>query len=338
MNIVITSPIPQGGVGGPASVAGQIRDECTRLGDNVRVVSPTATEMRVPTVVRQAILCLRLLEPIAHADIILALDPVSTGFPATILARIFRKRIILRVGGDFLWETFVERTKESVLLSEFYSKPRKLVMRERIIRMLTRITISQSAAVVFTTQWQRELWATPYGISVTKTRIIANALPEPEHHLEMGNELLALGRDTAVKNIALLLRVWERLRNAYPNVTLTTGTVPAHTYTQALARCRGVIQPSISEVSPNTVLEAIAYGKPFITTTDTGIRDQYRNDGLFVDTRSEDALEHAIVSLLNDSNSFVSHQGAVTRTWKEATQEWRELFVSLLTKQSHISV
>jgi hypothetical protein len=329
MNIVITSPIPEGGVGGPASVMSHIQAECIRLGDRVELVAPTRTEMRLPSVLRQWVLFVRLFGPIARTDTVLVLDPVSTGFPAAIVASIVRKPVVLRVGGDFLWESFVERTKEPVLLSEFYTKPRTRTMRERMIFFMTKATVSRATLVVFTTNWQRELWSVPYGIPVGKTAVVANALPAPEHALETGKELLALGRDTTVKNIALLQRVWDRVAHNYPTVTLRTGSIPANEYGLALSRCLGVIQPSISEVSPNTILEAIAYGKPFITTADTGIREQYHASGLFIDTRDEAALEQAIASLVR--GSATAAQSTDTRTWKEAGREWRAVLAQVVT-------
>lgn len=327
MRIVIMSPIPEGGVGGPASVAGHIVAECTQLGDRVELVVPTATEMRLPSAVRQGLLFLRLFGPVGRADVVLAFDPVSTGFPAILVASVLRKPVVLRVGGDFLWESFVERTNKPVLLSEFYTKPRKFTVREHIISFMTRSTVSRATLIVFTTQWQRELWSTPYNIPVAKTAVVANALPVPEQSLENGNELLALGRDTAVKNSALLARVWGRVAHKYPGVTLRTGTIPAHEYIGALSRCRGVIQPSISEVSPNTILEAIAYNKPFITTRDTGIFETYATSGIFVDTRIETALENAIDSLLTGE---VRPVRPPDRTWSAAAKEYRTLLKEVI--------
>ena len=194
---------------------------------------------------------------------------------------------------------------------------------------MTKATVARARLVVFTTNWQRELWSAPYTIPAVKTAVVANALPVPEHATEKGTELLALGRDTAVKNIALLERVWSRVAHQYEHVTLRTGTIPAHEYTRALANCLGVIQPSISEVSPNTILEAIAYGKPFITTADTGIREQYHSYGLFADTRDEAALEEAIASLVR--GSATGAQNTDVRTWKEAGEEWRALLAQSVT-------
>ncbi|MEK7100984.1 MAG: hypothetical protein AAB921_02695, partial [Patescibacteria group bacterium] len=111
MRIIITSPIPEGGIGGPASVARHIQTECVRLGDQVQLVAPTASDMRLPSALRQLVLFVRLLGPISRADVVLALDPVSTGFPAALVASIVRKPVVLRVGGDFRGESFVERSR-----------------------------------------------------------------------------------------------------------------------------------------------------------------------------------------------------------------------------------
>ncbi len=46
---------------------------------------------------------------------VVALDTYSVAFPAVLAAMLFRKKLVLRVGGDFLWEQYLERVKKPKL-------------------------------------------------------------------------------------------------------------------------------------------------------------------------------------------------------------------------------
>lgn len=331
MKILITSPITDGGVGGPASVARELDTVFSSAGDTVEVVAPTTSEMNFPVGVRQAVLMVRLVPYVRRADVVLVLDPVSTGFSAACVAKLFGKPVVLRIGGDFLWESYVERTQEPVLLSEFYKEPRALARRERMIRALTKRTLSMVHKVVFTTAWQRDIWMKPYGLIESKIAVISNAIPEAKLPACEGTTLLALGRDTRVKNIALLAEVWNRIKHEFPEIQLITGTKSRAGYVEALAHCRGVVQPTLSEVSPNTVLEAIAYGKPFLTTRDNGLFEAYAPYGIFVDTRDEGALEGALRALLARPGQN-SHPPE--RSWATAANEYRTVLQETLGEHS----
>lgn len=327
MKILITSPIADGGVGGPASVARELRTACVRAGDTVEVVAPKVKDMKLPSGIRQIVLMIRFIPYVWRADVVLALDPVSTGFSVTSVAKIFGKPVVLRIGGDFLWESYVERTQEPVLLSEFYTEPRTLARREQMIRTLTKRTLTMAHTVVFTTAWQRDIWMKPYSLAPNKLAIISNAIPQTELPTTEGTTLLALGRDTRIKNSALLVRVWNRIKHEFPGIELVTGTKTRTEYVEALAQCKAVVQPTLSEVSPNTVLEAIAYGKPFMTTRDNGMYELYAPYGVFVDTRDEQAVEDGLRSLLTSRGH---NTRPPERSWATAAAEYRTVFEEVL--------
>ena len=63
-----------------------------------------------------------------------ALDTFSVAFPAVCAARLCGKKMIIRTGGDFLWEFYVERTGDLVLLRDFYNtRIGRLNFKERLI-------------------------------------------------------------------------------------------------------------------------------------------------------------------------------------------------------------
>lgn len=328
MNILITTPIAEGTIGGPASVAAHLTQEFTAMGDTVRMVGPSQFELRIPVFIRQGILFFRFMIPVMQSDTVIMLDPLSTGLPAILLAKIFHKPTIIRIGGDFLWESYVERTQEPILLSEFYNIQRSYVLREKLIFRITKFTLSFASSVVFTTDWQRSIWKRPYELHEKQTIVIENALPVCMHEPSMGNVLLASGRHTRIKNVELLNKVWVRIQHDYPSIRLVTEQLPAKEYKKLLAECRAVIQPSISDVSPNTILEAIACRKPFIATHDTGIREQYPEAGIYIDTRDESSLENALRTILTKLDATV-HTSYPSNTWADVVKKYRDLLVGV---------
>lgn len=70
----------------------------------------------------------------------------------------------------------------------------------------------------------------------------------------------------------------------------------------ALAACSAFVLPSYREGTPRTVLEAMAMGKPVITTDAPGCRETVRHEwnGYLVPVQSVDALEQAMLKLIEN--------------------------------------
>jgi hypothetical protein len=296
-------------------------------GDEVRSVTFTARERSLPVGLRQVVFMLRVLPRIWWADSILMLDTASTA-PALVLAGwLLRKHTVVRIGGDFLWETYVDRTKEPLLLSEFYDEPRLLSKREKSIRAATVITLRLASALAFTTKWQRRIWEKGYHVNSAKTRVIANALPERTPVDDYSGGFLAAARDAVVKNGRILDAVWEMVTARHPDAILDRTQRSPEGYEAALAASYAIIVPSLSEVSPNAIFEAIRLGKPFITTLDTGVYDDFKDIGIFVDTRDAEAIADAVIALLDPA----LYREAVrrvrsfdqVRTWTDVAQEFK---------------
>src|SRR3989344_5325714 len=101
MRILITTGLGKNDVGGPAQYALSLKTEFEKLGHRVKVAKYGTIEHSI----------LALCHHVIWGDFILALDTFSVGFQSTLWAKVFRKKIIVRVGGDFLWSAYVNRTR-----------------------------------------------------------------------------------------------------------------------------------------------------------------------------------------------------------------------------------
>ncbi len=327
MRLLIASPVSLDSVAGPATVGRELLRTFRAQGDLTRCITFSNFERRLPLGFRHVVFFLRALPNVLWCESVLLLDPASTGPALALAARILSRRSVLRVGGDFLWESYVERTKEPVLLSEFYTKPRTLSLRERFIRMATLLTVRCTRVVVFTTEWQRALWKHPYQLDVSRTQVISPVLPERDPRPATAPVFLSAHRTMRIKNGLVMNDVWKLVRQTHPEAILDTNERDAMAYQEALRNCYAVIVPSLSEVSPNVVFEAIRYGKPFIATRDTGIFEEFKDVGIFVDTRDPEAIAHAVTGLL-DATTYQNacarlEAFTVTRTWKEVASAFR---------------
>ena len=76
-----------------------------------------------------------------------------------------------------------------------------------------------------------------------------------------------------------------------------------------LASCRFCVLPSYREGTPRSVLEALATGRPIITTDVPGCRETvvHGKNGLLVPPKDSDALANAMISLLQEKNEVIEN-------------------------------
>lgn len=336
MRILISSPVSSTATAGPATVLRELRNAFEKTDDCVDVITFSAFEQLLPIGIKQVALFFRVVSRCLSADYVLMLDPASTGPSLVLAALLTRKKSIVRIGGDFLWETYVERTKEPILLSDFYLKARSYTIREKSIFLATKWTLRLSSAVIFTTAWQQEIWAQPYGCKQNKCHIVKNPLPEKAHSESLPQKIFLCGhRNAYIKNNHVMKEVWEIVTKVVPKAVLDQTSREPQDYKEALKECYAVVLPSLSDVSPNTILEAVAHTKPFVMTKDTGIRTELVEMGKFVDTRSTAEIAKAVIDLCS-SESYSNSVRAITayvsnETWATTAVRIRAILESIHT-------
>ena len=143
----------------------------------------------------------------------------------------------------------------------------------------------------------------------------------------VGQNILFVGRLTEVKGVSLLLEVVLRLRSDHPNVTLTivgdgelrealeaeaqakgltevrfTGAIGQSEVAEELGRSAIFVLPSYAEGVPVVLMEAMAAGRPVVTSHITGIPELVEDgvSGFLTEPGDIDALTTAIRKLLGD--------------------------------------
>ncbi|MBI2055901.1 MAG: glycosyltransferase family 4 protein [Candidatus Sungbacteria bacterium] len=101
--IVIAAPLFPPDIGGPATYVRTLSEDLWKQKILPKIVY-FGDVRRFPKVARHCIYFLRVYLKALGRSAIFAQDPVSTGFPAMLAAKLLRKKFLLKVVGDYAWE------------------------------------------------------------------------------------------------------------------------------------------------------------------------------------------------------------------------------------------
>ena len=316
MRILIATGLSPADVGGPAQYGERLSEEFQKLGHSTKIAQYGSIESAL----------FSILPKILWADTVLALDTFSVGVPSILWARLLGKRVTVRIGGDFLWESYVQRTGEEITLNQFNSNIPKLNLKERIIFFFTKILTRFASQLAFNTKWQRDIWKQTYKIPEAKSFIIKNYIPKKVYTETLNKTFLWAGRKIKLKNLDLLEEV---AKEAQVDLEVVSG-LSYEKLQDKIKNSYAVVLPSFSEVCPNFVLEAISYNKPFIMTKETGLNELYNKGGIFIDPFDKKALKQAILSM-SDPEQYSQHKKDlesldVKHSWEDVANEFLSLY------------
>jgi glycosyltransferase involved in cell wall biosynthesis len=318
MKIVIATGIYPPDIGGPAQYAREMERAWTRAGHAVQVLV-FRTERRLPTGIRHLYYFFRVLWALRGVDFVFSPDTFSAALPAVCAAKLLSKQIIIRTGGDFLWEEYVERTGDLVLLRNFYAtRMASLNLKERLVFRLMRFVFRRADVVVFSTAWQRDIFAEPYHLNSKKCFVVENCyVPsvtnKPRSFLNGKKVFVAGVRERKWKNMPRLQRAFAVAERRDPSLLLQWETGSRGKFLQDIKDSYAVIIASLGDVSPNTILEAISFGIPFILTRETGLYERLKDVAVWVNPEDEADIAEKILWLADERNYTI--QTATVRSF-----------------------
>lgn len=346
MKILIATGIYPPDVGGPAQYAKNLAETWRKGGEEVRVKF-FRFERKLPTGLRHVFYFFKIFPAVFWCDFVLALDTWSVALPGVLAAKLFSKKFIIRTGGDFLWESYVERTGKLVLLRNFYphtftenyahkgvgvyqkSKP-NFNFKERFIFRLTRFVLENADKIIFSTDWQRKIFIEAYGIKPEKTAIVENFYGKKESDLAYEEKVfMASTRPLRWKNTQRLKEAFvsaqKQLGNEGRGLKLDLGLAPYEEFIKGVANCYAFVLVSLGDISPNMIMDAIRYNRPFIVTRETGIYDRIKDIAIFVDPENTEDIAKKIVWLSRPENYEKQKEKvrdfSFVHSWEEITAE-----------------
>lgn len=327
MKVVIATPLYPPEIGGPATYAKLLEDGLPGKGIEVEVVK-FGDVRHLPKLVRHIAYYRRVLRAAHAADMVLALDPVSTGLPALWAARKARKPFVVKIVGDYAWEQGRQRFGVTQTLDEFV-KTRDVPFSVCIFRRIQTYVAQNAVKIFVPSEYLKNIVAT-WGIPREKIEVIYNAVSVesigvvPEAVAKLPRPLVVTaGRLVPWKNIdgvidavanmsgvslaivgdgperaTLARRASEKLSDR----AVFTGEL-SHEDTLAVLKSADVfVLNSSYEGLSHLLIEAQALGVPTVATRVGGnpevITDE--KDGLLVPSGDTAALTSAVVRILSD--------------------------------------
>lgn len=333
MKVLIATGIYPPQIGGPATYAKNLAETFVKM-NHVVSVKYFGFEHKLPTIVRHFWFFMKSVYAVWKSDFILALDAFSVGTAMVLASKIFHKKIVIRIGGDFLWETYINRTGKTILLSDFYKIPiEDFNLKEKIIFKITKWTLCNASVVVFSTNWQKEIFLAPYGLSSKTVRIIENFYgPKESGVKDCSNE--------EVKNFVGGVRdlKWKKglVDSAFLNASkfdksihLDKETCGYNCFFNKIKNSYAVILVSLSDISPNMILDAVRCNKPFILTRENGL-DRLSSLAILVDPQNEKDITEKILWLAKRDNYLIQKKKIeefdFVHSWEEIAREFINIF------------
>jgi glycosyltransferase involved in cell wall biosynthesis len=317
-------------------------------------------ERKLPTLVRHALFFCRVFVALLpgfflglkKVDFIFILDTFSVGWPAVAAAKLTGTKSIIRTGGDFLWESYVERTGDLVLLKNFYGKiqknPAVLNFKERMIFSITKWTLHNASAVVFSTDWQRHIFEDAYFLDRRNSFIVENfygeklpAFPDTDAKENKKHVFVAGTRSLKWKNIERLKRAFADAQHSRlfdsskVTIELDTAGAPYEEFLNKIRSAYAVILVSLGDISPNMILDALRANTPFILTRENGLQNRLADVGIFVDPENVADIKEKILFLADSANHTIAQEKIKSFTF---THSWKEICDEIATVAQKIGV
>lgn len=338
MKILISTGIYPPDIGGPAQYARNLYETWKGQGHEVKVAA-YRWERAFPTFFRHFLFFLKIFRKGWNSDLIIVLDTWSAAVPTMYACKLMRKKYIIRTGGDFLWETYVERTGDMVLFKNFYNTTLgKLSKKEKLIYRLGGEALRNASLVIYSTQWQKGIFEKAYKLDPSKSRIIENFCGEREDQIPPENRIFVAGtRDLKWKNIDALKSAFKKAQaevknRSFSDIEFDTTKAIYDNFQERMKRSYAVILTSLGDISPNMIFDAIRIGTPFILTKETGIAERVKDCAIFVDPMNEKDIIEKIVWMSDPSNRALQAEKIKKFTWIHTWEDICGEFILLYGK------
>lgn len=306
MKILFASGIFEPESGGPATYVPKLAKLLVEAGHEVKVITYSDKETydfdssypfsvkrikRASKISNYLRYLLAVIKNISWCDFVYSFDYISAGLPVWLASRLIRKKYVIRVGGDFIWERYLEFEIKSMPLKEFYQ--RELYKNYPVYFYLIRIVLKGAKAIIFNSRQQRELYQKYYDLDKSRLHTIYNPIPFPKNpprRTHVDKEIIFAGRFIEMKNNKTVIRAFAKFNNPEFKLILI-GDGPQKESMQQLVKdlkiesqvefmspirqkvlwqriinCYYFIIASWTDVSPNQVYECLALDIPVLLT------------------------------------------------------------------------
>lgn len=327
MKLVIATPLYPPESGGPATYAKLLETELPKRGWEVEVVKFSSVR-HLPKVFRHIAYGWKVYTATKGADALLALDPVSTGFPAHAVAQIRGIPFYVKIVGDYAWEQGTQRFGIHDSLDVFTTK-RHVPIPVKTLRLVQEHTAKSAKRIIVPSKYWQKLLHT-WGIEEERVRVIYNAARHTEAcylRLQEKPYVVSVSRLVPWKGFAGVIRAFKKIEDPELKLVIVGGG-PERSRLEALVRelelsSRVLFTGALSheetmayiahaeafvlntqyEGFSHLILEAFALGTPVLTTAVGGNPEQVTDGetGILFEPDDSGAIAEAIHRVRTES-------------------------------------
>lgn len=203
-----------------------------------------------PIWVKHFIFGIKLLGLARKYDIVYALNVWSAGFPSLIVSKVFKKKIIIRVVGDYAWEVGVGKGRVKLLVDDFQRTSKKGWI--DILHKLQGWICNKADIIIVPSKYLADI-VKGWGVSESKIKIIYNGVDFKPADLSKedartkigihGNIILSIGRLVPWKGFRMLIKIMPSVLELKQFVRLViVGNGPDKKTLEAIIKNMGLSQ------------------------------------------------------------------------------------------------
>jgi len=338
MKIILASGIFTPEIGGPAVYVPALADELVKLGHEITVITFSDQEKydfdeslgykiirikRKNKITNYFFYFMKMFKIGKNSDVIYSFDYFSAGIPTLISAKLLKKKLMQRNGGDLIWEKYLSQTGAELTLRDFYKlglhkkNYLKFYIAKTVFRNIDRL--------IFSSKLQGELFHKYYGLDPDKIRYINNPIPAENYFKEKkesNKDIVWAGRMIFKNNLLRMVRVFCEIdQSDYKLVLIGEGDqkeklvsyvkennceekiiikekISREQIKDVISKSYGFVIPAFTDISPNTVLDCLSVCTPFIITKEHGY-DWLRGKTIEFDPTDDSEMKKALSALMD---------------------------------------
>lgn len=341
MKVCLATPLYPPESGGPATFAKVLEEGLGSRGWTGETVRFSGVR-HLPKLVRHAVYFWHVYRVARRSDVVLALDPVSTGVPALLAARLAFKPFYVRVAGDYAWEQGTARFKVTDSLDTFTCNTRYPLAVRALKAVQSYVAIASTGIIVPSLYLAKlvHLWDIPREM----IRVAYNAAPDVSgvsaQSPRDGAYIVSVGRLVKWKGMDHAIRAFASMRERFPQLTLViigdgpekavletlvadldiedvvlfTGSLTRSETLAYIRHAKAFVLNTRYEGLSHLILEAFALGTPVATTPVGGNREliEEGKTGLLFEPNDTDGIVECLTELL-ESDALRTRIGAAEK-------------------------
>lgn len=302
MRLVIATPLYPPEIGGPATYAKFLVEGLPKKSIEADLVKFSDVR-HLPKIIRHYAYYCHVLKAARYADVILALDPVSTGLPALCAAKRIKKPFVVKIVGDYAWEQGQQRFGITQNLDEFVRTEQK----NSFVRTLQQIQkyVAQNATKIIVPSEYLKTIVMAWGIPPEKIYVFFNGIELPERiPTQQKNEgeflIVSAGRHVPWKGFEAIEDVAREHAKNW-RVFIASG-LPRIDALSWIKTADVFVLNSQYEGLSHVLIEAMTIGTPVIATNAGGNKTLVVNGetGLLIPPGNNASLLEALTTVAND--------------------------------------